>query len=51
MLYLQTPGGGDEFYRHASEPPGPTNRRRPTFEGFVRQLLPRAIEVLGRLPF
>ncbi len=40
MLCLQTPGGGEAFYRHASEPAGAGHRRRPTSGGSARQLRP-----------
>jgi quercetin dioxygenase-like cupin family protein len=52
MLCLQTPGGGEAFYRHASEPAGPTEPPMPDF-GRVRAAAAAtgAIEILGPPPF
>ena len=52
MLCLQTPGGGEGFYRHASEPAGPGEQPDPDF-GRVRAAAAAtgAIEILGPPPF
>jgi quercetin dioxygenase-like cupin family protein len=52
MLCLQTPGGGEAFYRHASEPAGDGAPPAPDF-GRVRAAAEAtgAIEVLGPPPF
>lgn len=52
MLCLQTPGRGEAFYRHASEPAGPGDPPMPDF-GRVRAAAAAtgAIEILGPPPF
>jgi quercetin dioxygenase-like cupin family protein len=52
MLCLQTPGGGEAFYRHASEPAGDGAPPMPDF-GRVRAAAAAtgAIEILGPPPF
>jgi len=52
MLCLQTPGGGEEFYRCASEPAGAGAPPAPDF-GRVRTAADAtgAIEILGPPPF
>ena len=52
MLCLQTPGGGETFYRHASEPAGAGEPPMPDF-GRVRAAAAAtgAIEILGPPPF
>lgn len=52
MLCLQTPGGGEAFYRHASEPVGPGDPPEPDFAR-VRAAADStgAIEILGPPPF
>ncbi len=52
MLCLQTPGGGEAFYRHASEPAGAGEPPVPDF-GRVRAAAAAtgAIEILGPPPF
>jgi quercetin dioxygenase-like cupin family protein len=52
MLCLQTPGGGEAFYRHASEPAGAGEPPEPDF-GRVRAAAAAtgAIEILGPAPF
>jgi quercetin dioxygenase-like cupin family protein len=52
MLCLQTPGGGEAFYRHASEPAGTGEPPMPDF-GRVRAAAAAtgAIEILGPPPF
>jgi quercetin dioxygenase-like cupin family protein len=52
MLCLQTPGGGERFYRHASEPAGVGEPPTPDF-GRVREAAAAtgAIEILGPPPF
>ena len=52
MLCLQTPGGGESFYRHASEPVGAGHPPAPDF-GRVRAAAAAtgAIEILGPPPF
>ena len=52
MLCLQTPGGGEAFYRHASEPAGAGEPPAPDF-GRVRAAAAAtgAIEILGPPPF
>jgi len=52
MLCLQTPGGGEAFYRHASEPAGAGDPPVPDF-GRVRAAaaVTGAIEILGPPPF
>ena len=52
MLCLQTPGGGEAFYRQASEPAGDGGPPMPDF-GRVRAAaaVSGAIEILGPPPF
>jgi quercetin dioxygenase-like cupin family protein len=52
MLCLQTPGGGEAFYRRASEPAGAGQPPLPDFER-VREAATAtgAIEILGPPPF
>ena len=52
MLCLQTPGGGEAFYRHASEPAGVGQPPEPDF-GRVQAAAAEtgAIEILGPPPF
>jgi quercetin dioxygenase-like cupin family protein len=52
MLCLQTPGGGEAFYRHASDPVGTGEPPMPDF-GRVRAAAAAtgAIEILGPPPF
>ncbi|HEY3438709.1 MAG TPA: cupin domain-containing protein, partial [Actinotalea sp.] len=52
MLCLQTPGGGEAFYRDASEPAGEGEAPEPDF-GRVRHAaaVTGAIEILGPPPF
>ena len=52
MLCLQTPGGGEPFYRHASDPAGVGDPPMPDF-GRVREAAAAtgAIEILGPPPF
>lgn len=52
MLCLQTPGGGEAFYRHASEPAGAGEPPMPDF-GRVRAAaaVTGAIEILAPPPF
>ena len=52
MLCLQTPGGGEAFYRHASEPAGDGEPPMPDL-GRVRAAagVTGAIEILGPPPF
>jgi quercetin dioxygenase-like cupin family protein len=52
MLCLQTPGNGEAFYRHASEPAGEGTAPPPDFDR-VRQAAEAtgAIEILGPPPF
>ncbi len=52
MLCLQTPGGGEAFYRHASEPVGSGAPPMPDFER-VREAASTtgAIDLLGPPPF
>ncbi len=52
MLCLQTPGGGEMFYRHASEPAGADEPPQPDF-GRVHAAAAATggIEILGPPPF
>lgn len=52
MLCLQTPGGGEAFYRHASDPAGVGEPPAPDFDR-VRSAAAEtgAIEILGPPPF
>jgi quercetin dioxygenase-like cupin family protein len=52
MLCLQTPGGGEAFYRHASDPVGVGEPPAPDFDR-VRSAAAEtgAIEILGPPPF
>jgi quercetin dioxygenase-like cupin family protein len=52
MLCLQTPGGGESFYRHASDPAGVGEPPVPDFDR-VRSAAAEtgAIEILGAPPF
>jgi len=52
MLCLQTPGNGEAFYRHASDPVGDGDPPAPDFDR-VRQAAAAtgAIEILGPPPF
>jgi hypothetical protein len=52
MLCLQTPGAGEAFYRHASDPAGAGDPPPVDFER-VRQAAAAtgAIEILGPPPF
>ena len=52
MLCLQTPGGGEAFYRCASDPAGVGEQPVPDFAR-VREAAAAtgAIEILGRPPF
>jgi hypothetical protein len=52
MLCLQTPGGGEGFYRHASDPAGMGDPPLPDFDR-VREAASAtgAIEILGPPPF
>ncbi len=52
MLCLQTPGGGEAFYRHASDPAGVGEPAAPDFAR-VRSAAAEtgAIEILGPPPF
>ena len=52
MLCLQTPGGGEAFYRHASEPAGVGEPPIPDFERVrAAAVATGAIEILGPPPF
>jgi quercetin dioxygenase-like cupin family protein len=52
MLCLQTPGGGDAFYRHASEPAGAGEPPMPDFARVrAAAAATGAIEILGPPPF
>jgi quercetin dioxygenase-like cupin family protein len=53
MLCLQTPGSGEAFYRHASEPASPGDQPAPVDFDRVRAAAAAtgAIEILGPPPF
>ncbi|MGV8910418.1 MAG: hypothetical protein ACOH1Y_15655 [Propionicimonas sp.] len=53
MLCLQTPGGGEAFYRKASEPAPPGSPSPPLDMDRVREAAQAtgAIEILGPPPF
>lgn len=52
MLCLQTPGGGEAFYRHASEPAGEGDPPGPDFDRVrAAAAATGAIEILGPPPF
>lgn len=52
MLCLQTPGGGEGFYRHASEPAGSGEPPEPDFARVrAAAAATGAIEILGPPPF
>jgi hypothetical protein len=53
MLCLQTPGGGEAFYRDASDPATQDNPVRPVDFDRIREAAARtgAIEILGPPPF
>lgn len=54
MLCLQTPGGGEAFYRHASNPAIPGEAPPPIDLDRVREaaaMEPGAVEILGPPPF
>lgn len=52
MLCLQTPGGGEAFYRHASEPAGVGEPPMPDFgRVHAAAAVTDAIEILGPPPF
>jgi quercetin dioxygenase-like cupin family protein len=52
MLCLQTPGGGEEFYRHASEPAGTGEPPAPDFSRVrAAAVATGAIQILGPPPF
>jgi quercetin dioxygenase-like cupin family protein len=52
MLCLQTPGGGEAFYRHASDPAGAGDPPMPDFGRVgAAAAATGAIEILGSPPF
>jgi hypothetical protein len=52
MLCLQTPGGGEAFYRQASEPAGAGDPPMPDFARVrAAAAVTGAIEILGPPPF